>query len=87
MAQDDATKLELTEKIEALEQEIEDEDKKTKAEIQEYENELVSVPAFPEEKEFLAFIKERKVYKLSAGDLYDLFVFVKNQSDDEKEDQ
>lgn len=84
--QDEAKKLELTQQIDALEAEIDEEEKKTKNEIREYENELVSVPAFPAEKEFLDFIKERKVYKLSAGDLYDLFVFVKNQSDDAKED-
>lgn len=84
-AEDDATKLELTKQIEELEKEIELEEEKTKKEIASYENEIVSVPAFPEEKEFLDFIKERKIYKLSAGDLYDLFVFVKNQSEDGKD--
>lgn len=72
---------ELDAKIKAIEASVAAEQEKVQKEIREYEDEEVTIAALPSEEEFSAFIAEKKVYKLSAGDLYDLFVFDKHISE------
>lgn len=82
---DPATTAELEAKIAAVEEAREVEETKTKQELREFEDELVDVVPFMDQKDFEKFIGEKKIYKLSAGDLYDLYVFDKHLSDDADE--
>jgi hypothetical protein len=84
---DEAKVAQLQTRVTELEAAREVEETKSKKELREFENDLVDVPPFVDEKELQKFLGEKKIYKLSAGDLYDLYVFDKHLDEDEGDEK